>query len=104
MEGDTEKEAETTDRDGGRLGDGDRRAQGGAGFGGLFLSVMCTLGATPIPTLPSMGGVSECMQGTRGAGRQPDSAPPWPQAPADTSGRGRERRPLGQPDRCLPGV
>lgn len=67
MEGDTEREAETTDRDGGRQGDGDRRAQGGAGFEGLFLSVMCTLGATPMPTLPSMGGVS-ARKGSRGLG------------------------------------
>lgn len=33
---------------------------------------MCTLGAMPMPTLRSMGDVSECTQGAMGAGRQPD--------------------------------
>lgn len=59
-------------REGGRWGDEGRRAQGGAGFGRLFPSVMCTLGAMPMPTLRSMGDVSECTQGAMGAGRQPD--------------------------------
>lgn len=86
-------------RDSGRERQAHVGAQGGVCFGVCFVT-------TPVPTLPSVGGVSVSAQwgwDGRGCGARL-TLPPWPQAPADSSGCGRGRRPLGQPDCRLPGL